>query len=148
MLKTVKSDLFYFARPTYFAHACNCYGSWGAGIARKFRDRYPESYTRYQEMCEKGVEPGSALITNERIICLFTSKGFKEKVSTPAEIVQSTKESLEKLLKVLPRNAKVYSNKFNSGLFNVPWQMTEAVLMEELKSRPDVDWVICEYEPK
>lgn len=145
-LKTVKSDLFYFAKPTYYCHAVNCYGSWGAGVAREFRNKFPKSYESYQNMCEKGVEPGSVFITNDKVICLFTSKGYSDKLSPPDKILENTKECLIKLLKKLPTKAKVYSNKFNSGLFNVPWPETEAILIECLKVRPDVDWIICSVD--
>jgi O-acetyl-ADP-ribose deacetylase (regulator of RNase III) len=32
-----------------FAHACNCQGSMGAGIAKTFRARYPAMYATYRE---------------------------------------------------------------------------------------------------
>lgn len=148
MLKTVKSDLFYFARPTYFAHACNCWGAWGNGIAVEFRNRYPKSYAVYQKFCEDGAKPGNVLITRENIICLFTSVGVSSQKSPPDEIIKYTEIALRKLMDALPPNAKIYSPKFNSGLFAVPWHLTEQTLMEVLKKRPDVDWVICEHDPK
>lgn len=144
MLKTVKSDLFYFARPTYFAHACNCKGVWGNGIAVEFRNRYQASYAAYQKFCEDKAQPGSVLITKENIICLMTSVGVSSQKSAPDDIIKYTEIALRKLLDRLPKNAKVYSPKFNSGLFAVPWHLTEQVLMECLKKRPDIDWVICD----
>jgi len=39
----------------------------------------------------------------------------------------------------------VYSNKFNSGLFNVPWEMTEYFLKCFLNRRSDVKWTVVEY---
>lgn len=144
MLKTVKSDLFYFARPTYFCHACNCHGMWGNGIAVQFRERYPHSYDVYQRFCEDGAKPGNVLITKENIVCLFTSVGVSSKKSAPDDIVNYTEIAVRKLLAKLPPNAKVYSPKINAGLFAVPWERTEQVLMECLKVRPDIDWVVCE----
>ena len=40
-----------------FKHDCyvntiNCHGAMGAGIAREFRDRMPEMFAHYQEMCK------------------------------------------------------------------------------------------------
>ena len=34
------------------AHGCNCQGSMGAGIAKTFRERYPEMYEEYRERCK------------------------------------------------------------------------------------------------
>jgi O-acetyl-ADP-ribose deacetylase (regulator of RNase III) len=34
------------------AHGCNCQGSMGAGIARGFRDRYPEMFEEYRRRCK------------------------------------------------------------------------------------------------
>lgn len=49
----VAGDLFANAHGVQaFAHGCNCQGSMGAGIATGFRDRYPEMYARYREMCK------------------------------------------------------------------------------------------------
>lgn len=33
------------------AHGCNCQGSMGAGIAKGFRERYPEMYEQYRVRC-------------------------------------------------------------------------------------------------
>lgn len=35
-----------------FAHGCNCAGSMGAGIAKGFRQRYPEMYAEYRQRCK------------------------------------------------------------------------------------------------
>ena len=36
------------------AHGCNCRGVMGAGIAKSFRDRWPEMYAEYRERCQTG----------------------------------------------------------------------------------------------
>lgn len=35
-----------------FAHGCNCKGSMGAGIAKGFRERYPDMYEEYRRRCK------------------------------------------------------------------------------------------------
>jgi O-acetyl-ADP-ribose deacetylase (regulator of RNase III) len=37
---------------TAFGQGCNCQGSMGAGIAKGFRERYPEMYEEYRRMCK------------------------------------------------------------------------------------------------
>jgi len=36
----------------------------------------------------------------------------------------------------------IYSNKFNSGLFGVPWEYTEEVINELLDRYKRVEWVV------
>ena len=35
-----------------FAQGCNCQGSMGAGIAKTFRERYPEMFDEYRRRCK------------------------------------------------------------------------------------------------
>jgi O-acetyl-ADP-ribose deacetylase (regulator of RNase III) len=35
-----------------FAQGCNCQGSMGTGIAKGFRQRYPEMYKEYRKRCK------------------------------------------------------------------------------------------------
>ena len=35
-----------------FAHGCNCQGSMGAGIAKGFKERYPEMFDEYRQRCK------------------------------------------------------------------------------------------------
>lgn len=34
-----------------FAHGCNCKGAMGAGIAVEFKNRYPQMYEHYRQLC-------------------------------------------------------------------------------------------------
>ncbi len=52
-IEFVAGDLFANAYAVEaFAHGCNCQGSMGAGIAVGFRERYPEMYEKYRELCK------------------------------------------------------------------------------------------------
>lgn len=35
-----------------FAHGCNCQGSMGAGVAKAFRQLYPEMFEQYRACCK------------------------------------------------------------------------------------------------
>jgi O-acetyl-ADP-ribose deacetylase (regulator of RNase III) len=62
------------------AHGCNCQGAMGAGIARGFRDRWPDMYASYRELCTRGTyRPGDVftwedLGTGQVIYCLATQR--------------------------------------------------------------------------
>jgi O-acetyl-ADP-ribose deacetylase (regulator of RNase III) len=56
-----RGDLFASGLPA-LAHGVNCRGAMGAGIARGFRDRWPDMYMTYREACAKGaLQPGQVL---------------------------------------------------------------------------------------
>ncbi|KAK3721014.1 ADP-ribose 1''-phosphate phosphatase [Vermiconidia calcicola] len=49
-------DIFDAPPNTLIIHACNCQGSWGAGIAKAFKDRYPKAYMQYVYHCRENDE--------------------------------------------------------------------------------------------
>ena len=52
-IQFVSGDLFVNACSAQaFAHGCNCQGSMGAGIAKGFKERYPEMYEAYRQLCK------------------------------------------------------------------------------------------------
>lgn len=52
-LKVIESrgDIFSAPPNTLLIHACNCEGSWGAGIAKAFKSHYPSAYQIYHAHC-------------------------------------------------------------------------------------------------
>jgi O-acetyl-ADP-ribose deacetylase (regulator of RNase III) len=52
-IRYVSGDLFANAHHAEaLAHGCNCKGSMGAGIAVGFRERYPEMFEQYRDLCK------------------------------------------------------------------------------------------------
>ncbi|WP_165227312.1 macro domain-containing protein [Aquisphaera insulae] len=52
-IEFVAGDLFAnAANARALAHGCNCQGSMGAGVARGFRERYPEMYEQFRARCK------------------------------------------------------------------------------------------------
>lgn len=136
-------DLFDASLNTLIIHACNCQGSWSAGIAKEFQDRYPYAYADYVYRCEnykeqllgKGyiilpinlsrVEYCNQIVSeaerkelNSRkhfIGCLFTSYFYGRLKSSPSDILANTLSSMEDLLQQIYKwNIKVDEvNKIN-----------------------------------
>ncbi|OTA22794.1 hypothetical protein BTJ68_13956 [Hortaea werneckii EXF-2000] len=202
-LKVIESKGDIFAAPSnsLLIHACNCEGSWGAGIAKAFKTHYPSAYQIYHAHCTSH-DPedliGTALLiptfrgddhdddstrtrtksngeTNTRtaagnkqsksseqqdkhhhfIGCLFTSrsKGAK-KWDSPSQILEATGSAMRdptraggeatvrsqtdeedddrKKKEQTAQNSQAVEEirmcKINSGLFNVPWEKTKAVI--------------------
>lgn len=151
MIENKKMDLFDAPKEAMLVHACNCLGVWGSGIARIFRDKYSDAFSYYQATCwDKGKELlGRSIVTGDsgRLIgCLFTSYAFGDSVDSIDDILAATKTAIldmfehARILGV----TDIYSNRFNSGLFGVPWHKSEAILLEISENYPDVNWTVTE----
>lgn len=53
-------------------HGVNCEGVMGAGIAKTFRQLFPENYARYKKLCERRlIIPGKTLVQEENGLVIF-----------------------------------------------------------------------------
>jgi ADP-ribose 1''-phosphate phosphatase len=136
-------DLFSAPSNTLLVHACNCVGSWNAGIALAFQKKYPAHYAIYQAHC-KFRTPNSLLSTcllippqpgsgpNHWIGCLFTSRKYGRGKDSKDDILDSTDSALQDMLEQLEDLKKkpkgVWMCKINSGSFKVPWSQTKKLI--------------------
>ncbi|CEN62564.1 hypothetical protein BJX68DRAFT_227845 [Aspergillus pseudodeflectus] len=51
-VEEIEGDLFTAPEGAALIHACNCKGSWGAGIALEFKKRYPAAFRVYKSFCD------------------------------------------------------------------------------------------------
>ncbi|PSK46064.1 hypothetical protein B9Z65_5032 [Elsinoe australis] len=146
----VEGDLFSAPPNTVLVHACNCKGVWGNGIAKAFRIRYPGAYKICGAHCnrsQKAELPGTALLiepqTNDKdkhfVGNLFTSKSYGRTKDSPDIILKNTDAAMRDLLgqiaayndgKEANRIERIWMCKINSGLFNVPWKHSKALLSD------------------
>lgn len=151
MIENKKMDLFDAPKEAMLVHACNCLGVWGSGIARLFRDKFPDAFNYYQATCwDKGKDLlGKSIVVGAegRLIgCLFTSYAFGDNVDSVTDILEATKTAIIDMYE----NARIlgvteiYSNRFNSGLFGVPWYKTEAILTEISENYSEINWTVTE----
>lgn len=148
-----KMSLFSAPEGSLLVHACNCKGVWGSGIAKKFKELFPSAYRLYSEGCENlGLVGTSHLYTagdiNGKVYWignLLNSSGYGATLDTEDEILVNTVLAINNLCYNLEKNelTTVYSNKFNSGLFKVPWEKTEAII-KVFSDRYNLTWVICD----
>ncbi|KAK5724831.1 ADP-ribose 1''-phosphate phosphatase [Elasticomyces elasticus] len=143
-----EGDIFDAPPNTLIIHACNCDGSWGGGIALAFKKHYPGAYEKYAAHCKRS---GGDLVSTAYLIppqagddskhfvgCLFTSRHYGRRKDSPTKILGATKPAMLDLLKQVKdfnvkadegdRVNEVRICKINSGLFQVPWTKTRAVL--------------------
>lgn len=145
-LEEVTGDIFKAPPKNVLLHACNCKGSWGAGIAAAFKGHYPMAYKDYKEYCAKFNATslaGTAYIIHpvdrngcqHYIGCLFTSIGFGKWKDSPKKILSNTESAVKDILKQISALrddgigiGDIYMCQINSGYFGVPWTDTKALL--------------------
>lgn len=136
-------DLFTAPDNAVLIHACNCVGSWGAGIAAAFKQKYPVAYRIHNAHC-KSKKPENLVNTAQLISpsekqgrkhwvgCLFTSVRFGKRRDSPEQILKATKPAMEALMAQIKEQiekgreiGEVRMCQINSGLFAVPWEKSK-----------------------
>jgi len=156
MALTVKNMSIFDAPPrSVIIHASNATTGWGAGIAKEFKRLYPRADQSYRDIIKQYNVLGKFLIfpchddgpNMHQIATLVTSKDKGSKVDSPEVILKNTEDALKDMMtfSVFKHGfiKIVYSNKFNSGLFNVPWEDTEKIL-KEFADKNNIEWIVCE----
>lgn len=144
-----KMSLFGAPKGSVLVHACNSKGVWGSGIAKDMKTRFPKAFENYNNECllYPMIAEFDFTMENEyKIASIITSKSYGNDVDSKDEILVNTSIALNELCRYLDDNDDndlIYSNKFNSGLFKVPWEETEKIL-KILVDRYHLIWTICE----
>lgn len=140
-----KKCLFTAPQGSFLGQSCNALGDWGAGIALQFKEKFPHSFLEQRKICS-GQVLGQSFCTEEKgykVVSLFTSRGYGKNKSSNEEILKNTRKSLIDFFSKDNRN-HLYIPKINSGLFNVPWEMTEIVILSVILLNPKVKLIVCE----
>ena len=150
MIQYKRMSLFDSPAESAIMHAVNALGVWGAGIAKEFKERFPNTYKQYNRYCTQNEKNpvGTTLVgfENDFIIGnLITSYGYGKDVDPPDEILKNTEKALHEFFEYLEQQhvKNVYCNKFNSGLFKVPWEDTEK-LLEHMSKSFGINVIVCD----
>lgn len=87
------------------------------------------------------------------IVCLFTSRAYGRSVSKPDAILENSVHAIRDMRRQLEEffekddeaqrwEGKIYSCRFNSGLFGVQWKDSKRVLEKELDGMVGVEEVV------
>lgn len=140
LLRENSGDISDTSNKCIVAHARNCMGSWGAGIASNFRHRYSDAFNKYKEHCNSENILGTCLIlplsessvSVKYIACLFTSYGYGKQRDSIDKILTNTKMAIEDMIHQIENyelsGIGIRMNRINSGYFRVPWSKTRDVL--------------------
>ncbi|KAJ7065197.1 hypothetical protein C8F01DRAFT_1124647 [Mycena amicta] len=130
----IVGDLFDAPPHSILIHSCNTRGSWGAGIAVAFKEKFPEAFAEYKAVCERD---GAALLGSCLLIrgseydvaCLFTSKDYGRRVDSPEKILAATQLAMADLIEKNKDHPKaLHACRLNGGKFKVEWGLTESLL--------------------
>jgi ADP-ribose 1''-phosphate phosphatase len=161
MITYKKMSLFDVPEGSVLVHSCNALGVWGSGIAAAFHEKYPRSFDEYNKYCKRsGPVVGTSVITNQEnkrfVGCLITSNSYGKDKDPIHDIIAQTYLSLHDFCKEYEKlkhayqdsheeahGFPIYSNKFNSGMFKVPWNYSEIALRYFVK-KYDLNWIVCD----
>jgi O-acetyl-ADP-ribose deacetylase (regulator of RNase III) len=133
-IKYVSGDLFeneYKAQA--FAHGCNCQGAMGAGIAREFRNRYPEMYAEYRQLCKnrpRQFNPGELFLWKPEdepwIFNLATQEDFRRHRATYVAIEKSMETMKQQA--DLENIRSIAIPRIGSGYGGLPWEKVKPII--------------------
>lgn len=157
----LQGSLFDAPQEAILTHACNTKGQMNSGIAFAFKSLMFSAFRNYEAYCLKhGVAwsvrsplVGRSFLTSDdkgrQMLCLFTSDAYGKGVDRPELIITQTISSIEHFMnsdyvKSHAVPISIHSNKFNSGLFRVPWSETENIINSALANHPNLQWTVWE----
>lgn len=135
-----------------FAHGCNCQGSMGAGIAKGFRERYPEMYEEYRRRCK--AEPrqfnlGDSFLWQEEGKPWVFNLGTQERYWR----ARASYEAIEAALETMKHQADeqgirtIAIPRIGVGYGGLSWKKVRAILEQVLGDWAGTLYVYEEYVP-
>ena len=138
-------DIFALDNITNYAHGCNCAGAMGKGIAVQFKEKFPEMYLEYKQLCKnRQFTLGDVYTYKNKNITVFnlgTQATWKTKASISAIGI-----SISKMLTYATENniSKIALPKIGAGLGGLNWKDVKQVIEENAKVFPNVELYIIE----
>lgn len=156
MITYKNMSLFDAPRDAIIVHAANAEGIWGSGIAAEILKRYPKQFKHYSTFannigtCVMDGIVGAHSGESHTVCNLITSSIDSKNPDSEETILINTTTAINDFLInytwMDKKKHPIYSNKFNSGIFNVPWEKT-AKILEILIDRYNIEWIVCEHVP-
>lgn len=135
------------------AHGVNCKGVMGAGIAKSFRDKFPDMYKEYQYLCNRGIlRLGSfySYTTDDIMIFNLTTQYKPGPDARYGSVFSSLLDSAMSLDDFNKSDGK-YGNtiampEIGCGIGGLEWGNVEAIIGVVEKIVPGIEFEVWHYE--
>ena len=131
----------------------NCVGVMGAGLARQFKERFPENFSLYSTACSKGcVKVGAILVVKVplsgccKYVINFPTKLDWRNPSKLSWIVSGLRELRQILLSEEQVIKSVAIPRLGCGLGGLHWEDVRKEIENELKELPHTIYVYGDSE--
>lgn len=136
MVKYVHGNIFNSTAQT-IVNPVNCVGAMGAGLARQFRDRYPDMYIKYREHCLSGLlKPGKLMLykAEDHWILNFPTKNDWRDDS----VIKYIEDGLQKFVDTYKQKGitSIAFPKIGCGLGGLDWSLMKLVVEKYLNDLP------------
>ena len=152
-------DLFE-SKASYLGHGVNCCGVMGAGIAKAFREAFPNNYRNYKAACESGrLTPGGFMVVPEKMngggsIRLVTNLASQEKPGADADykwLFSSLWSWAEQASE--PNRLRLYGGiiaipEIGCGIGGLEWPVVKRIIQVVEDCHTDIEFEIWHYEEK
>lgn len=140
-----KGDIFRIDGVSSYAHGCNCAGAMGKGIAVQFKNKYPDMYLEYKQLCkENKFCPGDVFdydYGNGHIYNLGTQATWRTRAK-----IEYIEKALIKMLEFAKRDniTAIALPAIGAGLGGLKWDNVKAILDTVSNDYPNVDLYVVE----
>jgi len=115
------------------AHGCNCRGAMGAGVAKGFRERYPDMYQEYRQHCK--AEPRQFNL-GDSLLWRGDDKPHVFNLGTQDDYWhhRATYDAIEKSLKTMKHQAdeegiiSIAMPRIGAGYGGLPWKKVRPII--------------------
>ncbi len=152
-IEIVSGDLFvnhYNAQA--YAHGCNCQGSMGAGIAKGFKERYPDMFEVYRAMCQ--AEPrqfnlGDSFLWKAEDKPWVFNLGTQERYWRARASYEAIETALSKMKQQANDNnlQTIAIPRIGTGYGGLSWKRLKVIIERVFADWPGVLYVYETYEP-
>lgn len=98
MLNIRHGDIFSDKEADTFVNPVNCVGVMGAGLAKVFKNRYPDNYQAYRSYCRKGsLRPGGLFLTVNPIVIINLATKHHWKDPSRLDWIETGLDNLDRL---------------------------------------------------
>lgn len=131
----------------YIAHGCNILGVMGAGFALQIKERFPECFKMYADVCGHPTFPNEKLLghvniykgNKTTIFNCFTQRGYGQGKQVSYDAVDNCMKELEVFL---PEGKQLAMPQIGAGLAGGEWIIIESIIAHRLKFRDVLVYIL------